>query len=123
MGRIDALSMKNLFVCLWVYFLMSMSSFAQQDPQYSQYMFNQMVINPAYAGSKNAISSAAFIRSQWTGIEGAPTTESVTIHGPLRNKKVGLGFAMIADQIGPTKSIGVMGEHVLRPIGVLVARF
>jgi type IX secretion system PorP/SprF family membrane protein len=88
--------------------------FAQQDPQYSQYMFNQLVINPAYAGSKEAFSAATFLRSQWTGIEGAPKTESVSIHGPLRNRKVGLGFAVIADQIGPKQSVGALGSYAYR---------
>lgn len=91
---------------------------AQQDPQYSQYMFNQLAINPAYAGSKEALNTAAFVRSQWTGIEGAPNTETVTIHGPLRKKRVGLGFAVIADQIGPKNSIGALGSYAYRiPIG------
>jgi type IX secretion system PorP/SprF family membrane protein len=88
--------------------------FAQQDPQYSQYMFNQLVINPAYAGSKEAISAATFLRSQWTGIDGAPQTETLTLHGPLRKKKVGLGVAIIADQIGPKQSIGVLGSYAYR---------
>ena len=88
--------------------------FAQQDPQYSQYMFNQLAINPAYAGSKEAISAAMFLRTQWTGITGAPRTESFTIHGPTAKKKVGLGLAVIADQIGPTKSIGIMGSYAYR---------
>lgn len=87
---------------------------AQQDPQYSQYMFNQMAINPAYAGSKEAISTSAFIRSQWTGIEGAPKTETVSAHGPLKKKKVGLGFSVIADQIGPKKSVGALGSYAYR---------
>lgn len=88
--------------------------FAQQDPQYSQYMFNQMAINPAYAGSKEAISAAAFIRSQWTGLEGAPKTQTLTVHGPMKKKKVGLGFSVVADQIGPKKSIGVLGSYAYR---------
>lgn len=87
---------------------------AQQDPQYSQYMFNQMAINPAYAGSKEAVSSAILLRSQWTGIEGAPKTETFTIHGPLKKKKVGLGFTVIGDQIGPKKSIGALGSYAYR---------
>lgn len=87
---------------------------AQQDPQYSQYMFNQMAINPAFAGSKEALSTAVFLRSQWTGIDGAPKTESITINGPLKKKKVGLGFAVIADQIGPKRSIGAMGSYAYR---------
>ncbi|MCW3102370.1 MAG: hypothetical protein JWO09_810 [Bacteroidetes bacterium] len=87
---------------------------AQQDPQYSQYMFNQMAINPAYAGSKEALSTAILLRSQWTGIDGAPKTETFTIHGPLKKKKVGLGFTVIGDQIGPKKSIGALGSYAYR---------
>lgn len=89
-------------------------AFAQQDPQYSQYMFNQLAINPAYAGSKEAISSAIFLRNQWAGIDGGPRTETITVHGPLRKKKAALGFAVIADQVGPKKSIGILGSYAYR---------
>jgi type IX secretion system PorP/SprF family membrane protein len=111
--------MKKLLVVLIIIMLSSFwqgsnGLFAQQDPQYSQYMFNQLVINPAYAGSKEAFSAAMFLRSQWTGIEGAPKTESISIHGPLKNRKVGLGFAIIADQIGPKQSIGALGSYAYR---------
>lgn len=88
--------------------------FAQQDPQYSQYMFNQLAINPAYAGSKEAISTTMLLRSQWTGIPGAPQTQTVTVHGPMRKKKVALGFTVIADQIGPKSSIGILGSYAYR---------
>lgn len=90
------------------------SLFAQQDPQYSQYMFNQLSINPAYAGSKEGLSTAVFLRNQWTGIDGAPKTETITIHGPMRKKKAGLGFTVIADQLGPKKSIGALGSYSYR---------
>jgi type IX secretion system PorP/SprF family membrane protein len=87
---------------------------AQQDPQYSQYMFNQFALNPACAGSREAISAAVFYRNQWTGIDGGPQTETFTIHGPMRNKKMALGFAVIADQIGPKSSIGALGTYAYR---------
>ncbi len=87
---------------------------AQQDPQYSQYMFNQMAINPAYAGSREALNTVVLMRHQWTGIDGAPNTQTFTIHGPLRKKKVGLGFSVIADQIGPKKSIGALASYAYR---------
>jgi type IX secretion system PorP/SprF family membrane protein len=102
------------------YFTIALSLFAiafcraQQDPQYSQYMFNQLAINPAYAGSKEALSTAVFLRSQWTGIEGSPKTETLTLHSPLRKRKVGLGLAIISDKIGPKKSTGVMGSYAYR---------
>ena len=92
----------------------SAAAFAQQDPQYSQYMFNQLAINPAYAGSKEAISTAIFLRSQWTGMDGAPTTQTLTVHGPTRKKKVALGLTIVGDQVGPKNSIGVLGTYAYR---------
>lgn len=105
--------MKKLLIFTFC-FVSALQIFAQQDPQYSQYMFNQMAINPAYAGSKEAVSATTFVRSQWTDIDGAPKTETFSIHGPLKKKKVGLGFSVIADQIGPKKSIGALGSYAYR---------
>ncbi|MES2593028.1 MAG: type IX secretion system membrane protein PorP/SprF [Bacteroidota bacterium] len=110
---------KSLSTCISVvffFFFFGQLSYlsAQQDPQYSQYMFNQLAINPAYAGSKEAISTAVFFRSQWQGIEGAPTTETVSIHSPIRKKNAALGFSVIADQIGPKKSFGALGSYAYR---------
>lgn len=105
--------MKKLLIFAFC-IMQAVNSFAQQDPQYSQYMFNQLAINPAYAGSKEALSTTAFIRNQWTDIEGAPKTETFSIHGPLKKKKVGLGFSVIADQIGPKKSVGALGSYAYR---------
>lgn len=105
---------KILFFLLLFVFTISSDGVAQQDPQYSQYMFNQMVLNPAYAGSKDAINAAVFLRNQWTGIDGAPSTETVSIHGPTRKRKVGLGFSIVADQIGPKTSIGALGSYAYR---------
>lgn len=73
---------------------------AQQDAMFTKYMFNTLVFNPAYAGSYDYLSINAIHRSQWLGIEGAPTTQSLTIHSPV-NSRVGLGFSLINDNIGP----------------------
>ena len=75
--------------------------FAQQSPQYSQYMFNMLAINPAYAGSKDYLSTCALYRQQWTDFTGAPKTATFSIHGPLSAGKMGLGFTFINDKIGP----------------------
>lgn len=75
---------------------------AQQDAQYTQYMFNTASINPAYAGSRNGLSLAALHRSQWAGLEGAPTTLTLNVHSPIGYKGVGLGFSILNEQIGPT---------------------
>lgn len=72
---------------------------AQQDPQYTQYMFNTMVINPAFAGSRGVSSVGLLHRSQWLGLDGAPTTQTFNFSSPLSNR-VGLGFAIVNDEIG-----------------------
>jgi type IX secretion system PorP/SprF family membrane protein len=73
---------------------------AQQDAQYTQYMFNTMSVNPAYAGSRGQLSIAALYRSQWVGLEGAPKTQTLNIQSPIRNSKLGYGVSIVNDQIG-----------------------
>ncbi|MBP2832234.1 type IX secretion system membrane protein PorP/SprF [Aquimarina sp. U1-2] len=76
---------------------------AQQDAQYTQYMYNTISINPAYAGSRGVMSITGLHRSQWVGIEGAPRTQTLTLNTPLGNtERVGLGVSIVNDQIGPT---------------------
>jgi type IX secretion system PorP/SprF family membrane protein len=84
---------------------------AQQDPQFNQYFFNPIGINPAYAGSRGVLSAVAVHRSQWVGFEGAPNTQSFAIHSPTRNKKMGFGFQAINDNIGPKNTIAVSGVY------------
>lgn len=74
--------------------------FAQQLPQFTQYMFNTISVNPAYAGSRETLSIVGLHRSQWVGIEGAPSTQTLSIHSPLRNEKIGLGLSFIKDELG-----------------------
>ncbi len=77
---------------------------AQQDPQYTQYMFNTASINPAYIGSKENFSVAGLHRSQWVGLEGAPTTQTIALNTPVGYyKRIGLGFSAINDVIGITR--------------------
>ncbi|MEH6512626.1 type IX secretion system membrane protein PorP/SprF [Maribacter arcticus] len=73
---------------------------AQQDAQYTQYMFNTMSVNPAYAGSRGQLSIGALYRSQWVGLEGAPKTQTLNIQSPIRNSKLGYGVSIVNDQIG-----------------------
>jgi type IX secretion system PorP/SprF family membrane protein len=75
-------------------------SMAQQLPQFTQYMYNTISINPAYAGSRETLSIVGLHRSQWVGLDGAPETQTLSIHSPLRNEKIGLGFSFINDQLG-----------------------
>ena len=81
------------------------SAVAQQTAQFNQYMFNPLGINPAYAGSRDVLSTVALFRTQWLGFEGAPTTQTFAIHGPLWRKRMGLGFQVTNDQIGPRNVI------------------
>lgn len=73
---------------------------AQQDAQYTQYMFNTMSVNPAYAGSRGQLSIAALYRSQWLGLDGAPETQTLNLHSPIRNSRVGYGISVVNDNIG-----------------------
>jgi len=77
-------------------------SYAQQDPQYTQYMYNTIVVNPAYAGSRETMSIFGLYRTQWAGLDGAPVTSNFSIHTPINGSNVGLGLSVINDKIGPS---------------------
>ncbi len=93
--------MKNLVIILFTLLCASQVN-AQQDPQYTQYMYNMNIINPAYTGSTEGLAVGALYRSQWVGLDGGPETFTFNIHSPV-GKRVGLGLSNIADQIGPVK--------------------
>ena len=93
--------MKNLVIILFTLLCASQVN-AQQDPQYTQYMYNMNIINPAYTGSTEGLAVGALYRSQWVGLDGGPETFTFNIHSPV-GKRVGLGLSIIADQIGPVK--------------------
>lgn len=87
---------------LVLFFLVCSSiGFAQQDAQYTQYMYNTIAVNPAYAGSKGAMTIFGLYRAQWVGIEGAPKTSTFSINTPLNNSNLGLGVSLVNDKIGP----------------------
>lgn len=76
---------------------------AQQDPQYTQYMYNTQVINPAYAGNREMLSLGLLYRTQWVGVEGAPKTATFSINSPVgKLENMGLGLSLIHDEIGPS---------------------
>ena len=79
-----------------------MVNYAQQDAQFTQYMYNTININPAYAGSRGALSMFALYRTQWVGFDGAPVTSTVSMNTPLNESNLGLGVSLINDKIGPT---------------------
>lgn len=82
---------------------------AQQDPQYTQYMYNMNIVNPAYAGSKENVSFGLLYRKQWANIEGAPSSFSFSGHGAVGNN-VGLGLSFLSDKIGPVSEQNVYGD-------------
>lgn len=91
--------MKNFITAIcFLSFIFSLS--AQQDVQYSQFIFNKMAYNPAYAGSKEAMTLGAIYRHQWQGVEGAPRTFSAFAHAPFLNNRCGAGLAVTSDRIG-----------------------
>ncbi len=89
--------------------LMSGITTAQQDAQYTQYMHNTNVINPAYAGSRNVLSINGTYRTQWQGLAGAPKTQTLSIHSPM-TEKVGLGLSIVRDEIGPASETYIAGD-------------
>ncbi|ADV48613.1 putative membrane protein [Cellulophaga algicola DSM 14237] len=89
---------KYLIIALFV-FAGTTTLSAQQDAQYTQYMYNTISVNPAYAGSRGVLSIAALHRSQWVGLDGAPTTQTLNIHAPV-SRRIGLGLSIVNDEIG-----------------------
>ncbi|MEN8927226.1 MAG: PorP/SprF family type IX secretion system membrane protein, partial [Flavobacteriales bacterium] len=99
----------SLLLCTAAVFNSS-NSFAQQDAQYSMYMFNPLSVNAAYAGSRDALSVTLLGRQQWVNIDGAPTTGTISIHTPLKYEAVSVGLSVIQDEIGPTQNTGIYGD-------------
>ena len=82
--------------------LTGLANFAQQDAQYTQYMYNTININPAYAGSRGVMSIFGLHRTQWVGLSGAPVTNAFSINSPIENSNLGVGLSFVNDRIGPT---------------------
>lgn len=80
----------------------ALASFAQQDAQYTQYMYNTINVNPAYAGSRGVMSIFGLHRTQWVGLDGAPVTNAASLNTPIGNSRLGLGVSFVNDRIGPT---------------------
>ena len=91
-------TLRNTFLLMLA--LWGGASQAQQDAQYTQYMYNTLSINPAYAGSRGQLSLAALYRSQWAGLDGAPETFTLNFHSPIRDSRIGYGVSVIHDNIG-----------------------
>ena len=87
---------------------------AQQDPMYTHYMYNMLSVNPAYAGSEKALHITALHRSQWTGFKGAPLTQAVNMHAPLKEQNIGLGLSLLNDRIGPVNFMTANADFAYR---------
>ena len=87
---------------------------AQQDKMFSQYMFNMMALNPAYAGSRDVLSMTAMYRSQWIGLEGAPQTAAFTADMPLNRERIGVGLQLYNDRIGKQTETGAYVSYAFR---------
>jgi len=86
---------------------------AQQDPQYSQYIFNGLILNPAYAGSKEHLNANAIYRTQWTGLEGSPKTQTASVD-KMAFRNVGLGFHVVNDCIGAERNLSFYGSYAYK---------
>jgi type IX secretion system PorP/SprF family membrane protein len=101
--NLNDLTMKKILIIASLIGLLCIpDAFAQQDPQYTQYMYNMNVVNPAYAGSKESLSVGLLYRDQYTDIDGGPQTFTFAAHTPLGNG-LGVGLSAISDQIGPVE--------------------
>ena len=113
--------MKKIIV-LFTLSCMYFSSLGQQDPMYTQFFSNKIVVNPAYAGTRDAVSLIGLYRNQWTGFEGAPKTSTLSVHTPLRKMNSGVGLSLVYDQLGIQRNYVVKAAysyHVKMGIGTL----
>ena len=97
-----------------IFLLAGITAYSQQDPLFTQYMFNKQVVNPAYAGSREVLTIDVLDRIQWVGIEGAPHTLTFGAHMAMRNRSVGLGFYGSRDALGPAINQGLMATYAYR---------
>lgn len=94
--------------------LCALFTWAQHTPLTSQYLFNGLLINPAYAGSRDALAANLTWRNQWVGIEGAPETQVLSVHAPLNRRKMGLGLMILNDRIGVSRETGIYFNYAYR---------
>lgn len=100
----------SLIISILACLLMTRGASAQQDAMFTQYMFNGLSLNPAYAGSHNAISTNFIWRKQWVGLDGAPTSTNFSIHSPLGGDKLAGGVQLVHDKIGVSEELFVNGS-------------
>lgn len=101
--------MKKIII-LFVWILATANTFAQQDAQYTQYIYNTININPAYAGTRGVLSVFGLHRTQWVGLDGAPVTNAVSINTPINGTNLGMGLSFVNDRIGPTDENAISAD-------------
>jgi len=105
--KVNNIYSKPILFIIGMLFFAYTKTMAQTEPMYSQYMYNMLGVNPAYAGSREATSFNLFQRKQWVGLEGAPQTTSVSIDNAIYNKKAGWGIQIYDDKLGVEKADGI----------------
>lgn len=109
-------SLKKISSCIICFILISVvtSANAQQQANYTQYMFNGLILNPAYAGSDDAINVSALGRWQWVGLEGAPSTQTFSVHSPIPRYNIGLGLQFTHEEIGVSKESNIIVSYAYK---------
>lgn len=105
--------MKKL-ILIAILFTLLLDVKAQQDAMYSHYSFNTLSINPAYAGTRDALTLTGLHRSMWVGFPGAPQTQTFTAHAPITKKDIGIGLSVLNDVIGPTRQTSFSVDYAFR---------
>jgi type IX secretion system PorP/SprF family membrane protein len=101
----------NLLLSILLMWIGTSRVFAQQDPMYTQYMNNLQLVNPAYVGSADLLTVMAVSRNQWVSISGAPATQSVLAHSPIKTYNMGLGFSLLHDKVGVISQTGAYVDY------------
>ncbi|SCY07202.1 type IX secretion system membrane protein, PorP/SprF family [Nonlabens sp. Hel1_33_55] len=96
------------YVLMLMFLAFAKSGIAQQEPQYTQYMYNPSIINPAYSGSTGTLDLFAAYRNQWTGLDGAPETQTLGVNKPLYNERMGIGLNIQNETLGPVKEFNAV---------------
>lgn len=104
-----------LKLCLFIVFVLAgLSIKAQQEPIYTQYSYNMLSINPAYAGTQGFLHLNTLTRLQWVGMDGAPKTFSLGVHTPFDQRKIGAGLTVVSDQVGPINNTHITLNYAYR---------
>jgi len=106
--------MSKYFIHILLILFLGAPAFGQLEPLLDQHQLNGLAINPAYAGSQDALNVGIHTRVQWTGFDGAPRTTTLSVHTPLKNKKVNLGLVVMGDKLGTRKETGFLLNYAYR---------